>query len=725
MKKTISIIIVLLLNSAFLRSQTKQSASDIAMYHNYLNLPSYISYIPLYPHWLKDGSHFWYSEVINGKNMIYVFDPFKNKKSELFDSKKFVNSLSKYVDSSNLNNGIPFKDFEFINNEKEIKFKIEKKEYVLNLSNYAITPSTLPNNIVYAEQIYFTDKKKFIFLKENNIWLGNSTSTESITTDGIQDNSWGITKDSWSFDGSKLLVQKSDTRTVFHLPVIDYSNAKEKVDWSVYAKTGDSIEKSDLFILDIATKKQTHINIKTEDYYIFPIGWRTDNSEVLFMRLERNGKTLELYGANPNTGICRNILTEKQKTFVAGLDFIIGNWHKQFTSLDGNKQFIWMSERDGWNHLYLYDYDGNLIRQITKGEFPVISVKSVDEKEGWIYFMANAEKHLYYTNLYRVNFNGEKIKKLTNGIGKHRIRFSPSQKYFIDEYSNSFNPPKTEIHSNNGKLISLLQMKDTTNLKKLDWKAPEPFVVKAADGTTDLYGIIYKPYNFDPSKKYPIVEFIYAGPIDPIVPTEFLPNTSLSIQAQALAQLGYITFLVDGRGTTERSKAFQDVIYRNIGKYEIPDHVATIKQLVAKRSYMDINRVGIFGHSWGGYFAVRAILFAPDIYKVGIASAPGELTEGAEINEPYMDLPANNKEGYDYGLNVNHAQNLQGKLLFIHGTADDNAPFSGTVRMIDALIKAGKTYDLLLLPQQTHFYEGIYDQYVNDAVLNYFEKNLK
>ncbi|WP_306454586.1 alpha/beta hydrolase family protein [Flavobacterium agri] len=285
--------------------------------------------------------------------------------------------------------------------------------------------------------------------------------------------------------------------------------------------------------------------------------------------------------------------------------------------------------------------------------------------------------------------------------------------------------PIVELRRADGKLLQQITKADISPLEKIGWKAPETFVVKAADGITDLYGILYKPYDFDPKKKYPVVDFIYAGPFMTIVPNGFIPNTDLSQHAQALAQLGYITFLVDGRGTTERGKAFQDAVYGKIGQIEIPDHVATLNQLAAKRPYIDLSRVGIYGHSWGGYFAVRAMLTAPDVYKAGIASAPGELTEGAEIMEPYMGLPKDNPSGYELGTNTNLGANLKGKLLFIHGTSDVNAPISATIRMIESLVKAGKPYDLLLLPQQTHFFEGASEKYSNDAVRRYFDEYLK
>ena len=445
----------------------------------------------------------------------------------------------------------------------------------------------------------------------------------------------------------------------------------------------------------------------------------------MFMRMNRQGNKLELLAADPNTGTNRVVVVEKQKTFVCGLDFIIEKWKKQFTLLKNGKTFIWLSERDGWKHLYLYDISGKLIRRLTEGAFPVAEVIKADEKAGWVYFTANAETNLYATNLYRVNFDGKEFKKLTEASGSHYIQMSPSGQFFLDAHSSPDRIPSVEMRSADGGLMQVLRTADTSALHQTGFRPPESFIVKAADSVTDLYGILYKPVDFDPNKKYPVIEFIYGGPFMTIVPNGFFPATSLTVQAQAMAQLGYITFLVDGRGTTGRSKAFQDVVHGNIGKYEIPDHVAALKQLATGRPFMDTSRVGIYGHSWGGYFALRALLTAPDVYGVGIASAPGDLTEGAEINEPYMGLPKDNQQGYEFGTNTNLAANLKGKLLFIHGTSDVNAPLSTTIRMIDALIKAGKPYDLVLLPGQTHFFEGSGEKYANDAVRRYFDENLK
>jgi dipeptidyl aminopeptidase/acylaminoacyl peptidase len=672
MKKNNLFLILLIISVPGAYCQRNDLPTNEARYQSYLKFHMLLRGGYVRPHWFADGNRFWFNAGLLESPVICAIDPRRNTRSILAKAPQEA----------------------------------------------AISRSKL----------FSPDRQRFIFVEEDNLWLGDSANPKKqrLTDDGNKDYTWSIPTSAWSPDGTKLFVKRADDRKVHHLPVINYSKPLEEVEWTVYPKVGGALEIPELFVLDITTKRQVKIDMGNEpEQYIFPLGWRPDGSEVIFMRMNRQGNKLELLAADPASGTSRSILVEQQKTFVCGLDFYLQKWARQFTLLKDGNTFIWMSERDGWKHLYLYDMNGKLIRRLTEGTFPVTEVIKADEKTGWVYFTASAESNLYYTNLYRVNFEGKKFKKLTEAGGRHTIQFSPSGEYFLDAHSSMDRAPSVELRSADGRLIRVLSTTDTSRLNSIGWRPPESFVVKAADSNTDLYGILYKPFDFDPNKKYPVIEFIYGGPFMTVVPNGFVPNTTLSEQAQALAQLGYITFLVDGRGTPERSKAFQDAVYGNIGKYEIPDHTAALQQLAEKRPYMDLKRVGIYGHSWGGYFALRAMLMAPDIYRAGIASAPGDLTEGAEVNEPYMGLLQDNKAGYEFGTNTNFAANLKGKLLFIHGTSDINAPLSATIRMIDALINAGKPYDLVLLPQQTHFLEGAGQKYSNEAVRRFFDKNLK
>ena len=707
------------------RAQEKPTDAD-ARYESYMKFHNLVSGAYLRPVWMADGTRFWFAGGSRDSTVIYAVDPVRNAKRAVFDVARLRKKFTQLLGHEPANKGVPFTRFEFVPGTDSISFQVEGKKFRLRSGDHDPVPAKLLEIDKVTEPKQFaSDSDRFLFIRDHNLWTGDlsDANIKSLTADGTKDFAWGLAASAWSPDGKSLLVKRSDNRNVHHIPLVDYSEPLEKVDFSFYAKTNSVLEKTELYILDVASGAKIEVETGGEpNQYIFPVGWKPDGSEIVFMRMNRVADKLELLAADPKTGKSRIVLTERQKTFVGGLDFITEDWHRQCTMLK-NGTFLWLSERDGWKHIYLYDWNGKLIRRLTKGAFPVVEATKVDDAKGWIYFRANADDHPYDTQLWRVNLKGKGLKRLTDAHGSHLIRFSPSGNFFLDAHSSPQRPPVVELRRSDGFNLGKIAEADIAKLVETGWRAPENFVAKAADGKTDLYGLLYKPFDFDASKKYPVVEFIYGGPFMTIVPRGFLPDSGLSEQAQALAQTGYITFLVDGRGTTERGKAFQDVVYGNIGKYEIPDHVAVLKQLASGRPYMDMEKVGIMGHSWGGYFAIRAMLTAADTYKAGIASAPGELTEGAEINEPYMGLPSTNKAGYDFGINASFAANLKGKLLFIHGTSDTNAPFSVTVRMIDALIKAGKPYDLLMLPHEGHFFEGT--DYVNQAIRRYFDEHLK
>jgi dipeptidyl aminopeptidase/acylaminoacyl peptidase len=529
-------------------------------------------------------------------------------------------------------------------------------------------------------------------------------------------------------------VKKVDTRKVAKFPIVHWLNPPEEVEWFHKALTGGPIGQTELFIVDVLSKRKVRVDTGEEsDQYIWILGWRPDGSELFFLRTDRLLKKLDLMAADPATGSTRVVVTETQKTFVGTHR---GNYTRVFTPLWDGKKFIWMSERDRWNHLYLYDMDGNLIRRLTEGSFPVSGrnnerwLVAVDEKAGWVYFTAYGDQQRPYdTHLYRVNLEGKGFTRLTEATGRHAIQFSPSKEFFLDTHSTPTRPPVVELRRADGTLLQTLSPANIDALQELQWRPPEEFVVKATDGKTDLYGVLYKPYDFDPNKKYPVIEVIYAWPGGNTVSHTFTPYSFSGVWAQALAQLGFVTFVVDARGTPKRGKEFWDVVYGNLGRHEIPDHVATLKQLAAQRPYMDLGQVGIYGYSAGGYFTLRAMLLAPDVYHVGIAGAPPVDAYGwAHLNERLMGLPEKNKQGYEYASNLRLAGNLKGKLLIIHPTSDVNIPFSQTMKMVEALIRAGKPYDLLVFPEQNHSpaqWSETTRRYMQDAIRRYFQEYLK
>ena len=728
-----------------------------AMYYRYLEFASYVKGGSIEPHWLADGSSFWYAEGAPANTVIWKVDARADTKTALFDTARLRQALTPLLGHEPPYQGLPFEEFSFVDkDENAVKFTVEDKEFILELYTYAITrapaiseeeksrlvprvvrKSPFPGIFADVLEELSPDGRWFATLKDHNLWLRSTYDGRSVqvTTDGTEDYEWGDVEfeewwakwASWSPDSLKLGVKKVDYQHVPNIPILHYLPTEE-VDWVHFPRAGQRMRRVEFFIVDILSKRRVRIDIgENPDQYIYLIGWRPDGSELLFLRKTRDHKKLDLMAANPTTGSARVVLTETQETFVEVHP--VWGWTRLFTLLEDGKRFLWLSERDGWKHLYLYDLDGKLIRRLTEGAFPVERVVVVDEEAGWVYFTAHGDRQRPYdTHLYRVSVEGKAFRRLTEASGQHAIQwqdgvqFSPSKKFFLDTHSSPARPPLVELRRADGALLQTFSKANIDGLKELQWSPPEEFVVKAADGKTDLYGVLFKPYDFDPSKKYPVIEWIYAGPHLAVVPRTFTSRRQRF--PQALSQLGFIVFVVDGRGTPKRGKEFQDVVYGNLGRHEIPDHVATLKQLAEKRPDMDLDRVGIVGGSWGGYFALRALLLAPEVYHVGIASSPpADLSDQWHGDvEPYLGLPQKNKEKYEYASNLRLAGNLKGKLLLIHGTSDGAVPFSQTMKMVAALILAGKPYDLIVLPEHGHEFAGRYEQ---EAIRRYFQEHLK
>ena len=379
-------------------------------------------------------------------------------------------------------------------------------------------------------------------------------------------------------------------------------------------------------------------------------------------------------------------------------------------------RFIWKSSRDGWDHLYLYSLNGTLIRKLTHGNFPVERLVYYDRATGWIYFTARADPNrIYDTHLYRVHISGSQLDQLTEQLGQHEsqffgrlinpIQFSPSGKYFLDSHSTVSRPPQVDLRRADGTMVRTLTKANTDDLSKLDWQPPEPFIVKAADDSTELHGVLYKPHNFRPDQKYPVIQIMYGSVDMTIVPYTFIPYGMGG--GGAFTQLGFITTIMDTRGTGGRGKAFRDIVYGKVGDIEISD----------------LDRVGVAGSSYGGFMVIRAMLVAPEFYKVGVSKAP-VVDLRRHPNIAYMGQ-VNSANEYQYFTNIELADRLQGKLLIIHGTGDGAIPLGEVMRLIDAFIKADKPFDLLIMPNETHGTDNIWNGYGDDAANRYFLEHLK
>jgi dipeptidyl-peptidase-4 len=433
------------------------------------------------------------------------------------------------------------------------------------------------------------------------------------------------------------------------------------------------------------------------------VQWTPDSARLVFVSTSRDHKDEKVKVADTSTGAVKEVMEEKSQT-----QYESGQGRVNWRYLADTNELIWFSERDNWGHLYLYDFaTGKLKHQITKGEWAVQQLVRVDEKNHQLYFVATGREKgdPYFQHLYRINFDGSDLKSLTPEDANHETALSESGKYFSDTYSAADAPAVSVIRDTEGKVVSEVAKADISKLLATGWKAPERITVKARDGVTDLYGMLFKPTNLDPAKKYPIINHIYPGPQGGSVGTRSF--AAARGDAQALAELGFIVVEIDGMGNPTRSKKFHDAYYGNMGDNTLPDQVAGMKQLAQKYSWIDIDKAGIYGHSGGGYATADAMFRYPDFFKVGISEAGNHDNREYEDDwaERYVGLLQKKPDGtsnYDDQANQNIAKNLKGHLLLAHGTMDDNVPPYNTLLVVNELIKANKDFDLLMLPNRHH-----------------------
>jgi dipeptidyl aminopeptidase/acylaminoacyl peptidase len=455
------------------------------------------------------------------------------------------------------------------------------------------------------------------------------------------------------------------------------------------------------------------------------VQWSADGAHLAFVSTSRDHKREQLRIADTATGEIREVLEESVPTF-----FESGNGRVNWRYLPESKEIVWFSERDNWGHLYLYDLaTGKLKNQITKGNWNVTQLLRVDEKNRMLYFLGvgrEAGRDPYFVHLYRCGFDGKDFTLLTPEDANHDVALSPSGAYFTDSYSKPDVPAVAVLRNADGKLVATLEKTDISRLIiAAGWKPPIPFTVKARDGSTDLYGLMFRPTNFDPAKKYPIINHIYPGPQTGSVGSR---NFSAARgDCQALAELGFVVVEIDGMGTPWRSKKFHEAYFGDMGDNTLPDQVTGMKQLAAKYPWIDLDRAGIYGHSGGGYAAAGAMFHFPDFFKVGISEA------GNHDNREYEDDWAEKWQGllekkpdgatnYDGQANQNFAKNLKGKLLLAHGSTDNNVPPYNTLLVVNELIKANKDFDLLVLPNRGHGFGN--EPYMVRRRWDYFVRNL-
>lgn len=722
------------------------------------------------PNWAGKDDCFWYEiDTRQGKQFVYV-DPQKGTRAPAFDHVKLAAQLSRATRVVCTHANLPFDRFEYTDSSlTAIKFKANEQYWQFDLETSALTKlqdsnQASDNNASKPVEIVSPDKKWAIFVKDYNLHLKCvETGVEAqITFDGREkyhyaspfenqllsaglmkrDNAGFFMRPSvvWSPDSRKILTYKIEHENVGECFLVQSNpfdgTKRPKLHRYTYPLPGDTnVPMAQPFVIDLENMlgspekpgEPTLVKIKVEPQQLLYYGgprcwthWSTgDNERIYFMRRERGYIVKRLYVADPKTGDTQILLEEQSPTALENYN----PW-----AVDDSRLIVWHSEEDGWAHLYLYDgLTGKMKNRITSGPWVVREIHHIDELSGVIYFSASGMelgRNPYYRHLYKVKFDGTDLRLLTPEDAEHEITFTPGGKYFLDRYSRVDLAPVTVLRTADGTLVSELEKADLGLLQQTGWSFPERFSVKARDGVTDLYGMIVRPSNFDPSKSYPIIEANYSGPQTVRTPLSFADGSGSRQfwQDQAIAELGFVVVTVDGLGMAFRSKAFQDYSYKNLGDAGMPDHITAFRQLAVRYPYLDISRVGIYGGSAGGYGAARAILEHPNFFKVAVVWAGNHdhRTDKASWIERYMGLPVG--PHYEEQANPTLAQNLKGKMFIMHGEMDENVPPAASLQLVDALIKANKDFDFLILPNGCHA-DG-YHPYITRKRWDYFVKHL-
>ncbi len=601
------------------------------------------------------------------------------------------------------------------------------------------------------------DKKQAAFIRDWNLWVRDEASGEErqLTPDGVTD--FGYATDNagwqhsdapilvWSPDSKRIATFQQDQRNVASVTLVPVTNRHAQPETWKYPFLGDkNVVMIQPVVIDVAAGKVTRLKMDPEFHRSTlcddvscrgGAGWddvqfAPDGQHLAIVSSSRDHKDAWFREADTATGAVRTVFHEHASTyFESGIGKV--NWRY----LPESNEFLWFSQRSDWGQMYLYDLaTGKLKNEVTQGTGTVTQVLRVDPKGRSVYFLATGKEpgqDPYYTHFYRVNFDGTGQQLLTPENADHAVTPASDGASFVDIYSTTETPQTAVLRDNNGKQLATLGKQDISRLTATGWKPPTPITVTARDGKTQIYGFLYRPSNFDPAKKYPVVDYVYPGPFIGSCAAQTRSFRTSAGDMNALAELGFVVVCVDGMGTPYRSKTFQDAYAdtpAGLAEDTIPDQVAAIKTLAARYPWVDGNRVGIWGHSGGGNATVAAMFHFPDFFKVGIAES------GNHDNRDYEDdwdekygglemIGADGKSNYDVQANQNFAANLKGKLLLAHGTMDDNVPMNNTLMVVDALIKANKDFDLLLIPNAHHGY-GAASTYMMRRRWDYFVKNL-
>jgi len=717
------------------------------------------------PTWIGKTNHFWYRKSVKGGNEFVLVDAETLTKKPAFDHEKLAASLSGLTGKKYTAITLPFMTLTFVENEQAIEFIADASRWRCGLSDYNCqnrgpapvgppfannpdeeSPAEYGNDVVdgmvdlspQAQQGTQIQSQQFqppqdqeprpkispdgkweAFIQNYNVFIRAKGKKEGfpLSFDGSEGDYYTLLSISWSPDSRHLVaycVRPGYKRQVHYVESSPTDQLQPKHSTRDYAKPGDALDIAQPVLFDVESKKASVIDnpLFANPYSLTNPVWRKDSRAFTFEYNQRGHQVYRVIEVDAATARPRALISEQSATFIDYRPLIPNprdTGKKYRYELNDGKEFIWASERDGWNHLYLYDgVTGKLKNQITRGTWVVRAVDKVDEQKRQIWFQASGlypGKDPYFVHYYRINFDGSGLTALTEADANHTVAFSDDMKYYIDTWSRVDLPTVSQLRlTESRKPILELEQADIQPLVAAGWRPPEVFTAMGRDGKTDIWGVIYRPSNFDPLKKYPVIEAIYAGPQGSFVPKTF------SAAVQPLTELGFIVVQIDGMGTNNRAKAFHDTAFKNLADAGFADRILWHKAVAAKYPYYDISRVGIFGNSAGGQNAMGALLFHPEFYQVAVANSGCHDNRMDKIwwNEQWMSWPLG--PHYSASSNVDNAFRLQGKLLLVMGEMDTNVDPSSTLQVVNALIKANKKFDLLFVPGGGHGAGGAYGQ---------------
>jgi len=687
------------------------------------------------PVWVGKTNFFLYENLTAEGTEYLIVDTEKLSKRKAFNQEKFAKAFEAATGQKTDPGKLPIRSIVFSDKLGSFAFTYDGYNWICNLKDYSLLKKEKVTergrlggwdwgfrDETTGSPVESPDKRWTAYIKNYNVHIRSNEDKKEyqLSFDGAFGEYYS-TNLRWSPDSKKLAgyrLKPAEKHMIHYIESSPEEQLQPRHFSYEYQKPGDAVPQKYPQLFDIESKKHIRVDDTSipNQYSINDVKWSKTSSYLTFEYNRRGHQVYKVMKADAASGEMKAVINEASPTFI---DY---SGKKYRYDAEETNEIIWASERDGWNHLYLYDSNTGAVKnQITSGEWVVRDVAFVEEKNRQIVFSASGKEpgDPYFTYYYRINFDGTGMMLLTEGEGNHEADFSPDHKYLVDTWSTVNTPPVSVLRkTEDGSRLMVIEEADISKLLETGIRLPEVFTAKGRDGVTDIWGIIIMPTDFDPSRKYPVIEDIYAGPHSSFVPKSFRPAATAMHQ---LAELGFIVVKIDGMGTSNRSKAFHDVCWKNIKDAGFPDRILWMKAAAEKYPYMDLERVGIYGTSAGGQNAAGALLFHPEFYKVAVASCGCHDNRMDKMwwNEQWMGWPVG--EEYAQSSNVDNAWRLKGRLLLINGEMDNNVDPTSTMQVVNALIKANKEFEYVFLPGARHTSGGVYGERKRR---DFFVKNL-